>query len=64
MEGLQALSITLRACLMLRGFALSRQVLARRAAQTIYVVLWGTGEAHFPQNNINQAGAAGASKRA
>ncbi len=53
----------MRACLMLRGFALSRQVLVRAGHAKIYCVLWEMRFAHFPQNTINQASAVGASKR-
>jgi len=33
------------------------------AAQKIHSILWKMREAHFPQNRMNQASAAGASKR-
>jgi hypothetical protein len=53
----------MRAYLILRVFALSRQVLARlRRANNLYGV-WNRREAPVPHTILHQASAAGASKR-
>jgi len=48
---------------MLSVFALSRRVLARLRRAKMKYVVWHMREAHVPHNILNQASAAGASKR-